>query len=106
MKVECEEVFGPVVTVRPYDDFEAAVKIVNDSVYGLQAGIFTHDIRLIRDAYQSLDVGGVIVNDFPTLRVDNYPYGGVKDSGLGREGVKYAIDEMTEMKTLVVDLRH
>lgn len=106
MKVECEEVFGPVITVRPYDDFEAAVNIVNDSVFGLQAGIFTHDIRLIRDAYQSLDVGGLIVNDFPTLRVDNYPYGGVKDSGLGREGVKYAIDEMTEMKTLVVDLRH
>jgi glyceraldehyde-3-phosphate dehydrogenase (NADP+) len=106
MKVECEEVFGPVITVRPYDDFEAAVKIVNDSVYGLQAGVFTHDIRLIHEAYQNLDVGGLIVNDFPTLRVDNHPYGGVKDSGLGREGVRFAIEEMTEMKTLVVDLRH
>jgi len=106
MRVECEEVFGPVITVRPYDDFEAAVKIVNDSVYGLQAGIFTHDIRLIHDAYRNLDVGGLIVNDFPTLRVDNHPYGGVKDSGLGREGVRYAIDEMTEMKALIVDLRH
>jgi len=106
MKVECEEVFGPVITVRPYDDFSAAVRIVNDSIYGLQAGIFTHDLRLVHRAYQGLEVGGLIVNDFPTMRVDNYPYGGVKDSGLGREGVRFAMDEMTEMKTLVVDLRH
>jgi len=106
MKVECEEVFGPVVTVRPYDDFKAAVKIVNDSVYGLQSGVFTHDIRLIHYAYQNLEVGGVIVNDFPTLRIDNYPYGGVKDSGLGREGVRYGIEEMTETRALVIDLRH
>ncbi len=106
MKVECEEIFGPVITVRPYDDFAVAVKIVNDSVYGLQAGVFTHDIRRVHEAYQNLDVGGLIVNDFPTLRVDNHPYGGVKDSGLGREGVRFAIEEMTEMKTLVVDLRH
>lgn len=106
MKVECEEVFGPVITVRPYDDYEAAVKIVNDSVYGLQAGVFTHDIRLIHHAFQNLDVGGVIVNDYPTLRVDNWPYGGVKDSGLGREGVRYSLQEYTEMKALVLDLRH
>jgi acyl-CoA reductase-like NAD-dependent aldehyde dehydrogenase len=106
MKVECEEVFGPVITVRAYDDFGVAVKIVNDSVYGLQSGVFTHDVRLINHAYQNLEVGGVIVNDFPTLRVDNYPYGGVKDSGLGREGVRYSIDEMTEMRALVLDLRH
>jgi len=72
----------------------------------LQAGIFTHDLRLVHRAYQGLEVGGLIVNDFPTMRVDNYPYGGVKDSGLGREGVRFAMDEMTEMKTLVVDLRH
>jgi glyceraldehyde-3-phosphate dehydrogenase (NADP+) len=106
MKVECEEVFGPVVTVRPYDDFKAAVKIVNDSVYGLQAGVFTHDVRLIHYAYRNLEVGGVIVNDFPTLRVDNWPYGGVKDSGLGREGVRYSLDEMTEMRVLVLGLGH
>jgi acyl-CoA reductase-like NAD-dependent aldehyde dehydrogenase len=106
MKVECEEIFGPVVTVRPYDDFEAAVRIVNDSVYGLQAGIFTHDVRLIHFAYQNLDVGGVVVNDSPTMRIDNMPYGGVKDSGLGREGVLSSILEMTEPKMLIVDRRH
>ncbi len=106
MKVECEEIFGPVVTVRPYDDFRAAVRIVNDSPYGLQAGVFTHDIRLIHYAYRNLEVGGVIVNDHPTLRVDNWPYGGVKDSGLGREGVRYALQEMTEIRALVLDLRH
>jgi glyceraldehyde-3-phosphate dehydrogenase (NADP+) len=106
MKVECEEIFGPVVTVRPYDDFRAAVQIVNDSVYGLQSGIFTHDISLIHYAYQNLDVGGVVVNDFPTLRIDNMPYGGVKDSGLGREGLASSLLEMTELKMLIVDLRH
>jgi glyceraldehyde-3-phosphate dehydrogenase (NADP+) len=106
MKVECEEIFGPVITVRPYDDFNAAVKIVNDSVYGLQSGVFTHDIRLIHHAYQNLEVGGVIVNDFPTLRIDNHPYGGVKDSGLGREGVRYSMEELTEVRLLLVDLRH
>jgi glyceraldehyde-3-phosphate dehydrogenase (NADP+) len=106
MKVECEEVFGPVVSVRPYDDFAAAVKIVNDSVYGLQSGVFTHDIRLIDHAYRNLDVGGVIVNDFPTFRIDNMPYGGVKNSGLGREGVLSSIHEMTEVKMLVIDRKH
>ncbi|UCC75279.1 MAG: aldehyde dehydrogenase family protein [Gemmatimonadota bacterium] len=106
MKVECEEIFGPVVTVRPYDDFKAAVKIVNDSVYGLQSGIFTHDIRLIDYAYRNLDVGGVIINEMPTFRIDNWPYGGVKNSGLGREGVKHSAEEMTEMKMLVVNRRH
>ena len=106
MKVECEEIFGPVITVRPYDDFVAAVQIVNDTVYGLQAGVFTHDIRLIHHAYQNLEVGGVIVNDFPTFRVDNFPYGGVKNSGIGREGVRYGLEEMTEIRMLVLDLRH
>lgn len=106
MKVECEEVFGPLVSVRRYDDFKAAVKIVNDSIYGLQSGVFTHDIRLIDYAYQNLDVGGVIVNDFPTFRMDNMPYGGVKSSGLGREGVLSSIREMTELKMLIIDRRH
>ncbi len=106
MKVECEEIFGPVVTVRPYDDFKVAVKIVNDSVYGLQSGVFTHDIRLINFAYENLDVGGVVVNDFPTLRIDNMPYGGVKNSGLGREGVLSSIHEMTDVKMLIIDRRH
>jgi glyceraldehyde-3-phosphate dehydrogenase (NADP+) len=106
MKVECEEIFGPVITLRPYEDFEAAMQIVNDSVYGLQAGVFTHDIRRIHHAYETLEVGGLIVNDYPTLRIDNFPYGGVKDSGLGREGVRYSLQEMTEMRALVLDLRH
>ncbi len=106
MKVECEEVFGPVVTVRPYDDFKAAVRIVNDSRYGLQSGVFTHDIRLIRYAYENLDVGGLVVNDYPTLRIDNMPYGGVKDSGLGREGVASSLQDMTELKMLIVNLEH
>ena len=106
MKVECEEVFGPVMTLRPYDDFKAAVKIVDDSAFGLQGGVFTHDIRNIHYAYQNLDVGGLIVNDYPTLRIDNWPYGGVKDSGLGREGVRFSMDDMTETRALVLDLRH
>jgi len=106
MKVECEEVFGPVVTVRPYDDFKAAVQMVNDSVYGLQSGIFTHDIRLIDFAYANLEVGGVVVNDMPTFRIDNMPYGGVKSSGLGREGPRSGIEDMTELKLLVVNRRH
>jgi glyceraldehyde-3-phosphate dehydrogenase (NADP+) len=106
MKVECEEIFGPVVTVRPYDDFKAAVQIVNDSVYGLQSGIFTHDIRLIDYAYKNLDVGGLIINDIPTFRIDNWPYGGVKNSGLGREGVKHSVEDMTEIKMLVVNQHH
>jgi acyl-CoA reductase-like NAD-dependent aldehyde dehydrogenase len=106
MKVECEEIFGPVVTVRPYDDFKAAVQIVNDSVYGLHSGIFTHDIRLIDYAYTNLDVGGVVVNDMPTFRIDNMPYGGVKSSGLGREGPHTSIEDMTEVKMLIVNRRH
>jgi glyceraldehyde-3-phosphate dehydrogenase (NADP+) len=106
MKVECEEIFGPVVTVRPYDDFKAAVQIVNDSVYGLQSGIFTHDTRLIDYAYTNLEVGGVVVNDMPTFRIDNMPYGGVKSSGLGREGPRSSIEDMTEVKMLIVNRRH
>ncbi len=104
MKVSCREVFGPVVTLSPYGDFDEALREVNNSVYGLQAGVFTRDVRRIQKAFCELEVGGVIVNDFPTFRVDNMPYGGVKNSGLGREGVKYAIEEMTELKLLVLNL--
>jgi integrase len=100
-----EEVFGPVVTVDRYRDFADAVAAVNDSPYGLQAGVFTRDLRHAFAAFAGLEVGAVVVNDYPTLRVDNYPYGGVKDSGLGREGVRYAMEEMTEVKTLVVNPR-
>jgi glyceraldehyde-3-phosphate dehydrogenase (NADP+) len=105
-KVNAEEVFGPVVTVAPYDDFGEALAAVNDSRYGLQAGVFTHDVRRIHEAFRSLEVGGVIANDLPTTRVDHYPYGGVKDSGFGREGLRYAMDDMSEPRMLFLDLAH
>jgi acyl-CoA reductase-like NAD-dependent aldehyde dehydrogenase len=100
-RVNSEEIFGPVVTVEPYRDFDEALKLVNDSRYGLQAGIFTNAPDLIARAFDELEVGGVIVNDVPTFRSDQMPYGGVKDSGLGREGVRYAMEEMTDLKVLV-----
>ncbi|MBI3586561.1 MAG: aldehyde dehydrogenase family protein [Ignavibacteriales bacterium] len=101
-KVFCNEVFGPVVTLHKVQSVEEAVEGINDSPFGLQAGIFSNDFKNIMHAYNHLDVGAVIVNDNPTFRVDNMPYGGIKDSGFGREGVRYAIDEMTEPKQLVV----
>jgi glyceraldehyde-3-phosphate dehydrogenase (NADP+) len=104
MKVFCQEIFGPVVTLHPFTTIEEAVAGINDSVYGLQAGIFSNDFKNIFYAYENLEVGGVIVNDFPTYRIDHMPYGGVKDSGLGREGIKYAIEEMTEPKLMVINL--
>lgn len=100
MKVSCQEVFAPVVTLDSFSDFAEATARVNDSEFGLQAGVFTNDINNIFSAYRELHVGGVIINDFPTYRIDHMPYGGVKDSGFGREGVRYAIEEMTEMKLL------
>lgn len=105
MKVECEEIFGPVTTLSVVDDFDAALARINDTRYGLQAGVFTNDLRRAWKAFETLEVGGVIVNDYPTLRVDNFPYGGVKDSGLGREGVRYAMEEMSEPRTLVLKTR-
>lgn len=105
MKVNCQEIFAPVVTVEPYTDFSAAIRQVNNSPYGLQAGIFTRDSKLLFQAYEELEVGGVIAGDVPTFRIDHMPYGGIKDSGLGREGLRYAIEEMTEPKLLVMNLR-
>lgn len=105
MKVNCQEIFGPVVTVEPYKDFDQAVRQVNNSSFGLQAGIFTRDAKLLFQAYDELEVGGLIAGDVPSFRVDHMPYGGVKDSGLGREGLRYAIEEMTEPKLLVMNLR-
>ncbi len=102
LPVYCEEVFGPVVITEPFDAFEEAIDKVNDSQYGLQAGIFTNDLKNTHYAIENLDVGGVIINDYPTFRVDNMPYGGIKDSGLGREGLKYAVEEMTEIKTVIM----
>ena len=102
MKVNSEEIFAPVATIEPYRDFEDALDRANQSRYGLQAGLFTRDTSLIFRAFERLDVGGVIVGDVPTFRVDPMPYGGIKDSGLGREGIRYAMEEMTERKLLVM----
>ncbi len=101
-QVECEEVFAPVTTVSPYRDFDEAIARVNDSPYGLQAGIFTRDVGRLMRAWSRLDVGGVMGNDIPSFRVDRMPYGGAKASGLGREGVRYAIEEMTELRLLTL----
>lgn len=102
MRVVCEEIFAPVVVIEPYETFDQALQLVNNSYYGLQAGIFTNNFRHIQKAYTTLEVGGVIVNDYPTFRIDPMPYGGSKDSGLGREGLRYAIEEMTEIKLLAI----
>ena len=102
MKVNCLEVFAPVITVTPYEDFEEAVKAVDNSKYGLQAGVFTKDIDRIRYAFENIEVGGVIIGDVPTYRIDHMPYGGVKESGNAREGVRYAIEEMTEPRLMVL----
>jgi glyceraldehyde-3-phosphate dehydrogenase (NADP+) len=104
MRVCAQEVFAPLMTVVPYDDFRDAVRQVDDSEFGLQCGIFTRDVKNIWHAYEHIDVGGVIVNDVSSYRVDHMPYGGVKQSGFGREGVKYAIEEMTEPKLLVMNM--
>jgi acyl-CoA reductase-like NAD-dependent aldehyde dehydrogenase len=104
LRISCQEAFAPVVVVSPYEDFDLALQCVNDSIYGLQAGIFTNDLKKAFKAYESLDVGGVICNDIPTFRIDHMPYGGVKESGFGREGLKYAIEEMTELKLLAINL--
>ncbi|HEX3738463.1 MAG TPA: aldehyde dehydrogenase family protein [Terriglobales bacterium] len=105
MKVNCQEIFAPVVTIESYDDFSMALRRINESPYGLQAGVFTRDANRIFQAYDELEVGGVIAGDVPSFRIDHMPYGGVKDSGLGREGLRYAIEEMTEPKLLVMNLR-
>jgi acyl-CoA reductase-like NAD-dependent aldehyde dehydrogenase len=105
MKVNCQEVFGPVVTIEPYRDFDEALRRVNQSAFGMQAGVFTRDAKLLFQAYEELEVGGVIAGDVPSFRIDQMPYGGIKDSGMGREGLRYAIEEMTEPKLLVMNLR-
>lgn len=103
MKVVCQEAFGPIIVVESYSDFQSVIEHINDSDFGLQAGIFTNQMDKTLQAYQQLEVGGVIINDVPTFRVDNMPYGGVKDSGFGREGIRYSIEEMTEIKLLVLN---
>lgn len=102
MKVRCEEVFGPVTTISPYQTFEEALAEVNNSKYGLQAGVFTNDINRAFEAHRTLDVGGVIINDVSAFRADQMPYGGSKDSGFGREGLRFAMEEMTEPRIMVL----
>ncbi|MGZ8287292.1 MAG: aldehyde dehydrogenase family protein [Allosphingosinicella sp.] len=97
-----EEAFGPVAILSSFTDFDAALEEVNDSKFGLQAGLFTRDLFKALDAWDRLEVGGVVINDVPSYRVDNMPYGGVKDSGLGREGVRFAMEDMTEIRNLVI----
>lgn len=101
MKVSCQEVFAPIVSITSIESVEEGIGLVNDSKYGLQAGIFTNDISTAMNASKTLEVGGVMINDIPTYRVDQMPYGGVKESGNAREGLKYTIEEMTEMKLVV-----
>ena len=101
-KICTEEAFGPVAVLSQFTDFDDALNSVNDSTFGLQAGIFTKDIYKALDAWDELDVGGVVIGDVPSWRVDNMPYGGVKDSGLGREGIRFAMEDMTEIRNLVI----
>lgn len=100
--VNAEEAFGPVSILSSFSDFDEALKSVNDSQFGLQAGIFTRDIYKAHKAWDVLDVGGVVIGDVPSWRVDNMPYGGVKESGLGREGIRFAIEDMTELRLMVI----
>ncbi|HVL32330.1 MAG TPA: aldehyde dehydrogenase family protein, partial [Actinomycetota bacterium] len=102
MKVRCEEIFGPVTTLDRYETFEEAIAEVNRSRYGLQAGVFTSDMERAFVAHRDIEVGGVIVNDMSAFRADQMPYGGVKDSGIGREGLRYAMEEMTDSRIMVV----
>lgn len=104
MKVSCQEAFAPLAVLDHYHDMDEAIRKVNASAFGLQAAIFTNNARAIFQAYRDLDVGGVIVNDSSAYRMDHMPYGGVKQSGLGREGVRFAVEEMTEMKLLALNL--
>jgi acyl-CoA reductase-like NAD-dependent aldehyde dehydrogenase len=104
-KLNIEEAFGPAAFLIRFTNFEEALDIVNDSKFGLQAGIFTRDLFKTLDAWDRLDVGGVVINDVPSYRVDNMPYGGVKDSGLGREGIRFAMEDMTEIRNLVIRRR-
>jgi glyceraldehyde-3-phosphate dehydrogenase (NADP+) len=105
LRISRLEAFAPVVVVTPYSDFSKALECANSSVYGLQAGVFTKSLPKAFAAFETLEVGGVIINDVPTFRIDHMPYGGVKQSGTGREGIRYAIEEMTELKLLALNLK-
>jgi glyceraldehyde-3-phosphate dehydrogenase (NADP+) len=100
MRLSCDEAFAPVVTLTPFTDVDDAIDAAGRSQFGLQAGLFTHDMRVVEAAFDRIEVGGLMVNDVSTFRIDHMPYGGVKSSGLGREGLRYAIEEMTELKLM------
>ena len=102
MAIVCEEVFAPIVSLVKVDNFDDAMPRMNNSPYGLQSSVFTNDLSLMQRAIAELDAGGIIINDMPTLRFDIQPYGGVKLSGVGREGPKFAIEEMTEIKAVII----
>jgi acyl-CoA reductase-like NAD-dependent aldehyde dehydrogenase len=102
MAIVCEEVFAPIVSLVKVDSFDDAVERMNDSPFGLQFSVFTNDLSLMNRAIDELDAGGIVINDMPTLRFDIQPYGGVKLSGVGREGPRFAIEEMTEIKSIVI----
>ncbi len=103
MRVNCMEIFGPVVTVEKFSDYEESLNALNRSEFGLQAGVFTRDFKRITKAFETLEVGGLMIGEVPTFRIDHMPYGGAKDSGLGREGLRYAIEEMTEPRLLAIN---
>jgi glyceraldehyde-3-phosphate dehydrogenase (NADP+) len=105
MQVNCQEAFAPVVTIASYRTLDEAIAQINRSSYGLQAGLFARDVKEIFRAFEELEVGGLIINDVPIYRVDHMPYGGLKDSGFGREGLRYAIEEMTELKFMALNLK-
>jgi glyceraldehyde-3-phosphate dehydrogenase (NADP+) len=105
MRVSCQEVFAPLVGLYRYSDIKAAIEDVDESDFGLQAGLFTRDMNIARQAFDEIEVGGLMVNDVPTFRIDHMPYGGVRQSGFGREGLRYAIEEMTELKLLTYNYR-
>ena len=102
-KICAEEAFGPVVTVEKFSTFDEALEMINDTKFGLQAGVFTNDLNQAHQAFNAIEAGGVVINDIPTFRVDHMPYGGIKQSGLGREGVKYAMKDMLEPRIMVID---
>jgi acyl-CoA reductase-like NAD-dependent aldehyde dehydrogenase len=104
LSLSCNEAFGPVVLVKSYKNWDEAIELINDSDYGLQAGVYTTSVHKAFDAFERLEVGGVIINDIPTFRVDQMPYGGVKNSGIGKEGIKYSTEEMTELKFVAFHL--
>ncbi len=101
-RICADEAFGPVAVLSRFQSFDDAIRQVNDSVFGLQAGVFTRDLYKMQQVWDELEVGGVVIGDVPSWRVDNMPYGGVKDSGLGREGVRFAMEDMTEIRNLVI----